>query len=329
MTKDKSRQRWEQLTHLLDRVDRRGVRDLEVGEVKNLCRLYRQVTIDLSQARSANDDPELMVYLNTLAARAHGRVYATKRVDVWPLFAFVLTGFPRTLRRCRWPVGVATGVFLLASLASGLAVVRDPDLAYSLFDEHVVQYENLRLEKQQGEYKGNFTFPLSDSPLVAAAIIGNNVRVAIMGFAFGALLCLPGLLLLVFNGRMLGTLSGMLWNAGYFVDFYSLIMTHGVLELSAICISAGGGLRLGWALIAPGELPRKDALRAASKDAFGLLAGSALMLVVAGIIEAFVTPHCSATVRWSVAGTSAVLLGLYLAFSGRGSFRDASQKRPA
>ena len=147
--------------------------------------------------------------------------------------------------------------------------------------------------------------------------MANNVLVAILVFAAGALYCVPALLLLVYNGRMLGTLSGLVWMQGYLLDFYSLVLTHGVLELSAICIAAGSGLLLGWAVIAPGRLPRRDALRAAAGDAFGLLAGAALLLVVAGLIEAYITPHFPAAVRWSVAGVSAVLLAGYLALGGR------------
>src|SRR5207253_5619366 len=128
-------------------------------------------------------------------------------------------------------------IFLLSTLASFLAVLRDPELAYSLFDERVVEYENLRLEKQEGEYKGNFTFTVTESPFVAVAIIGNNVKVAAIAFGLGALCCLPGVLLLVYQGRMLGTLAGLVWVHGFFVDFCSLILTHGVLELTAFCIA--------------------------------------------------------------------------------------------
>jgi uncharacterized membrane protein SpoIIM required for sporulation len=195
--------------------------------------------------------------------------------------------------------------------------VRDPVLAYSLFNEDQVEYENIRLERQQGGYRGNFTFTAGESPLVALAIIGNNVRVAAVCFGLGALLCLPVLLLLVYNGRMLGTLTGMVLSRGYFIDFYSLIMTHGVFELTAICIAAGGGLVLGWALIAPGALSRRDALRQSSGDAFGLLAGSVAMLIVAGLIEAHVTPHFPAPVRWTVAVASACALVAYFGFAGR------------
>jgi len=150
-------------------------------------------------------------------------------------------------------------------------------------------------------------------------IIGNNIRVAITTFAVGALCCLPVVLLLIYNGRMLGTLTGLVWNHGFFVDFYSLILTHGLLELSAICIAGGAGLILGWAVISPGRFERREALRRAAPDAFGLLAGTAVLLVFAGVIEAYVTPHFAAPVRWSVAATSGLLLTAYLALGGRGT----------
>lgn len=315
--KTASRERWQELTDLLNQADHRGTNKLSTAELKQLARLYRQVTIDLSRARSQGDNPDLVRYLNTLAARAHGRVYTTRPVNLRPLFAFALSGFPALIRRCALPVLLASGIFLLTSAASFLAVVRDPALAYSLFDEKTVEFENLRMEKQQGEYRGNFTFDVSTSPLVAVMIIGNNIRVSILAFALGALCCLPGILLIIFNGRMLGTLSGLVWNHGFFLDFYGLILTHGVLELSAICISGGAGLILGWAIISPGRLSRRDALQRVARDAFGLLAGSALMLVVAGIIEAYVTPHCSAQVRWSVAGVSTLFLVVWFGLAGR------------
>lgn len=311
------RRHWEELTRLLDRMDASGLETLSVAEVKRLCQLYRHVTMDLSRARTDGENPELLSYLNFLAARAHGAVYRARRVDLRPLVTFLVTGFPRLVRRRAGPLLFAAAVFLLTALASFLAVVREPELAYSLFDERVVEFENIRLERQEGEYRGNFTFDVSMSPLVAVTIIGNNIKVAVLVFAFGTLLCLPGVLLLVFNGRMLGTLTGLVWNHGYVVDFYALILTHGVLELTAICISGGAGLLLGWSLIAPGRLSRRDALQKAAGDAFGLLAGSAALLVVAGVIEAYVTPHFPQFVRWSVALASVFFLAGYFGLAGR------------
>jgi uncharacterized membrane protein SpoIIM required for sporulation len=317
MSREAQRQRWQLLTRLLDQAERRGLESLSVDEVRQLGRLYRQVAIDLSRARASGAHPDEVRYLNNLAARAHGQVYRPRSPSLRPLFLFLLTGFPRLLRRHGLAVLCAAGVFLGSALASFLAVVREPTLAYSLFDEQVVEFENLRLERQQGEYRGNFNFGVHQSALVAVLIIGNNLFVAIRAFAFGALLCLPCLLILLYNGRMLGTIEALVLAHGYFLDFNSLILTHGVLELTAICIAGGSGLLLGWALLSPGELPRTAAMQRVSPDAFGLLAGAAAILVVAGLLEAYVTPHFPRSVRWSVAGASAILLAAYWALAGR------------
>lgn len=313
--------RWQELTYLLNQVDRGGIAALTAREVKRMASLYRQVSIDLSQARAREDDPERIHYLNLLAARAHGRVYATKKVDTRPIVWFLLTGFAQLLRK-RWrPVAIATAAMFLPAIASTVAIIRDPEIAYSLFDPNMVEFENLRIEKQQGQYKGNFTFDTAVSHAAAAGIIANNCFVAIRSFAFGALFCVPGLLIMIYNGQMLGTYTGVLYNGGYAWDFYTLILTHGVLELSALCIAGGAGVHAGWALVAPGARPRSDALKSAAKDAFGLLAGSLVMLVFAGIIEAYVTPHYPAEVRLIVAGTTAILFGSYVAFAGRSPTR--------
>ncbi len=314
---DERRSRWKELDNLLVRVEKGGLARLSVPEVKRLGQLYRQVTIDLSRARTAAAHPDLLRYLNGLAARAHGQVYRAPPVNLRPVFLFLLTGFPRLVRRQWLPLLAATLVLAGTSLVSAAAVVADPNLAYSLFDPNMVEYENLRLEKQQGEYKGNFTFSVQQSSLVGALIIINNVFVALRLFAFGVMLCLPCLLFLVYNGRMLGTLEGMMLVHGYFLDFNALILTHGVLELSALCIAGGSGLLLGWAVIAPGRLPRREALRSIAPDAFGLLAGSLFLLVIAGLIEAYFTPHFPQGARWSVAGGTALLLAAYLTLAGR------------
>jgi uncharacterized membrane protein SpoIIM required for sporulation len=318
------RERWDQFSALLNQLRWRGIRSLSVDQVKQLCRLYRHVTIDLSQARAAGEDPAVVQYLNSLAARGHGQVYTTRGLSLRPALQFIAFGFAVALRRNWRTVSISVGLFLLTTVASALAVVRNPELAYSLFDPDVVEAENIRLEKQNGEYRGNFTFPPEVSPLMAAVIILNNVKVAVLGFTLGAMGCVLGLFLLVYNGRMLGTLSGLVWNGGYLLGFYSLIMTHGVLELSAICISTAGGLRLGWAAIAPGQTTRADAFRLAAGDAFALLLGSILMLVIAGLIEAYVSPHFGPQVRWSVAAGTGILFALYVTLAGRGHNKPRS-----
>jgi uncharacterized membrane protein SpoIIM required for sporulation len=326
MSEMDQRKRWKQLESYVKRLERGGLKKLTIAEIDELGHLYRQAAIDLSRARAGSEHPDLIRYLNHLAARAHGQIYRARRVKFVPMFMFLVTGFPRLVRIHAVPLLCAIGVFLGTAFASFVAVVNDPAIAYSLFDENMVEFENIRLEKQQGEYRGNFTFKTNESPLMAAKIIANNVTISMKAFAFGALLGLPCLYLLFYNGRMLGTLEAIVYNHGYFNDFNALILTHGVFELTAICIAGGSGFLLARAVIAPGERSRRDALKSVSRDAFGLLAGCVAMLVVAGIIEAFITPHYSQGVRWSVATICALFLAFYFGLAGRSFQTQPSAK---
>src|SRR5687768_10201059 len=122
--RQQQKERWRRLAELVARMERHGAESLTVAEIKEFCRLYRQVTIDLSRARSGGGDPELVQYLNRLAARAHSHLYSARRVSLSPFVKFLLTGFPQAFRRHWRAVALSAAVFLLTALASFAAVVR-------------------------------------------------------------------------------------------------------------------------------------------------------------------------------------------------------------
>jgi uncharacterized membrane protein SpoIIM required for sporulation len=121
-------------------------------------------------------------------------------------------------------------------------------------------------------------------------IMTNNIKVTIMAVALGFTAGIGTALVLVQNGLMLGGLSGAATNEHVDLLYWAVILPHGILELSAICIAGGAGLILARAIYAPGDLPRRDSLRLAGQEAARLLVGVALMLVCAGLIEGFITP---------------------------------------
>jgi len=314
--------RWKELTLLLERAERSNLRALDAEEVRRLCCLYRQVAIDLSRARTKGDDPQLIRYLNGLATRAHGQVYRTRSFNPLALVTFAWAGFPTLLRKNWKPVAITHVLFYLTALLSFLAVVNKPETAYSLFDEKNLEHENFRMEKQAkgkpgSEYKGNFTFTREESPVVAVFIIGNNIKVGCQSFAFGALFCVPALLVLVYNGLMVGTLEGVAYNHGFFGDLNVLLMTHGILELTAICIGDAAGMMIGWAMIAPGKRLRREAFKEAAREGFLLLAGACLMLIVAGTIEGFITPHYPQVTRYAIMVRVGMLMVFYFVLGGR------------
>jgi uncharacterized membrane protein SpoIIM required for sporulation len=138
--------------------------------------------------------------------------------------------------------------------------------------------------------RGQISTGVQDAPFAAAFIIQNNVRVALICFAGGVFLGIPTAFVLLSNGWMLGTVAAAVRLGGYDVQFWSLIAPHGVLELSVIVISGGTGLMLGDAILRPGRLRRTDSLSRVAKRAVLLALGVASLLIVAGTLEAFVSP---------------------------------------
>lgn len=232
---------------------------------------------------------------------------------------FITRGFPRLARRRIRPTMLAAVLIFLPAVVSCLAVRLDPELIHAVPGQRLLETERQRLANLQGEYRGNFTFTVEESPRKALEFIGGNVKGAFLSVLGGAIFCLPGMLLLIFEGCYLGILSGLMWNhqIATLGEYYSLILTHGVMEFTAMILAGGAGLLVGWILISPGLVGRGQALRNAMGDALGMFTGAVALFIVAGLLEAFVTPHFSALVRWSVAGSSALFVIGYFGWAGR------------
>ncbi|MGA9775209.1 MAG: stage II sporulation protein M, partial [Candidatus Dormiibacterota bacterium] len=153
---------------------------------------------------------------------------------------------------------------------------------------------------------------------LSAFIIQNNIRVAALACVLGLLLGIPTVALLLVNGFQLGVLAGASHLAGLDLQFWALIVPHGVIELTVICTAAGAGLRMGDAVLRPGLRSREEALVAAARPAVELALGAACLLVVAGIIEGFVTPSALPDpAKVAVGLASGALLYGWLLLSGR------------
>ncbi len=127
------------------------------------------------------------------------------------------------------------------------------------------------------------------SAAFATEVFTNNVRVAILAFAAGVLLCALTAYILVSNGAAVGAAGGLFAAAGELPRFFGLILPHGLLELTAVAVAGAAGLRLGWAIIAPGDRPRREALAEEGRRSVVIVLGLVFAFLVAGLIEGFVT----------------------------------------
>lgn len=303
---------WDRLEELLAALDRRGYRSLASGEVSEFGRLYRWATSDLAYADGRRFDPTLRAYLNRLTARAHAYVYGARTGESNRFGRFFTHAFPAEFRRSKWYVVACAVLFASAAVLAYWLVTIKPVNAYALLPAELITPLHGSL------HNTNFKFDNDLAPEVSSAIMTNNIRIAIITFAGGALLALPTFYFLIFNGLMVGGTGALYTNAGYGYDFWATIAPHGCIELTAIVISASAGTMLAAPIFNPGRLRRIDALKRNARRAGILILGVCCMLVVAGTIEGFFSPlRFPPEVRLMVGAATIVLMIAYFGFAGR------------
>ncbi len=304
---------WQKLEALLKIVDSKGLSGLDRSQLQELGRIYRSVSADLSRARVMNLNSDVQVYLNNLLVRAHNQVYQTKRNRWADLLDFFYREFPRLVRKHILYVTLAITIFAIPMAISYFMTIEDVHFAQLetskgqplLSDEMWNMIEHRQMWTDSAQHY---------SSTVSSLIATNNIRVAVLAFCLGITFGIGTSFVLCNNGLMLGTVFGVCHTYGMAGRLLSFIAPHGVLELTAIFISGGAGLLLGKSLLFPGQYKRLDALRLAAKDAGGMFGGCVPLLLVAGLIEGFISPRTdlSSTAKIAVSLATGVGLLLYL-----------------
>ena len=300
--------RWAALEAAIRSAKRGRLRNQSAGDIERFGLLLRQASSDLAIARRDHPDAPITEYLNTLCARAHPLLYRGRPWRPGAIGPFFATALPRSFRAA-WPYIVASlALMAIGFIAGWVAVDVRPDLRASLVPPSLFD------EMARGQI-GN---GVQDAPFAAAFIIQNNIRVALICFAGGMLLGIPTAIVLLGNGWMLGTVAAAVHIGGYDLQFWSLIVPHGVIELSIIVIAGGTGLMLGDAILRPGPLRRGDALAVAARRVVSLAIGAATLLIVAGTLEAFVSPSgLPEAAKLAIGAGAGSLLYSWLILSGR------------
>jgi len=302
---------WQRLEDLLTLLDTATLRRLRREEVRELGRIYRRTASDLAIARAESRDPRLINYLNSLVIRAHGRIYRADAQGGKRIRNFFARELPQTFRRTWRYTLLSFSVFTLFSVVGFVGTHYDPEFSEIVgvdpaFRELYIEtktpwWETLNEENQVG----------------ASKIMTNNIQVTIYTFALGATCGIGTLLYLAFNGALNFSVLALTYRAGFGNDLVTFMIAHGVIELSCIFIAGGAGLLIGSAMIMPGDLSRADALRTRGMEAVRLMMGVAVLLVVAGTIEGFISPvPMDPRIKYSIAAITGVSLYSYLLLAG-------------
>lgn len=270
------RAQWERLDALARR------RSLSSEEADELADLYRRAATHLSLLRSSYADPALVGRLSQSVARARGAV-TRAHTTVWgDLARFATRSFPAAAYRARWWwLGVAVA-FTVVVVTMSWWVAVNPDVQAA-----VATPEEIR---QLAEHDFADYYSANPAGSFAARVWTNNAWVAALSLVGGALLCLPAVYVLWQNAANVAVVAGLMASAGKLEVFLGLIAPHGLLELTAVFLAAAAGIRLGWQILDPGPRPRSVALAQEGRAAITLALGLAVVLLVSGVVEAFVTP---------------------------------------
>jgi uncharacterized membrane protein SpoIIM required for sporulation len=302
---EKRKTYWARLEQLVDRSNKGGISALDHRELQELGLLYRQTASDLATVREDVTSNQLTFYLNQLLGRAHNLIYMGHKQKISGLVRFYTQTFPQVFRETVPQTFLAFLIFTVTGIATWALTIHDPAFAHRMLGPEMMAM----IEKREMWTKSIVTI----KPLATSGIMTNNLAVCFTTFAMGITAGIGTIYMMFTNGMLIGVIGAATWQAGMALQLWTFVAAHGALELPAIFISGGAGLEIARGMLFPGLLPRRESLALAGGRAARLMIGIVPMLVVAGIIEGFVSPSGLATpLKFLLSGVLLVALTTYL-----------------
>lgn len=309
--------RWRSLELLVDALESRTTRRGEPApSAAELPQLYRKLCQDLALARRRLYGRELVQRLNDLALRGREQLYRKPSRMRERVLEFVARGFPQLVRDDARLFWIATALFYVPFFAMLSSAWFAPELLYRVLDPSQLQvYEEMYDPASERVGRGRDS---GGDVQAFGFYIANNIGIAFRTFAGGVLGGLGSIFFLVYNGIFIGAVFGHLTRVGMHVTLFPFAVGHASFELTAIVLSGMTGLKLGGALLAPGQRTRGSALLAVGPDCARLLYGIAGMLLIAAFIEGFWSSSSApVALKYAVGASLWLAVAAYFSFAGR------------
>jgi uncharacterized membrane protein SpoIIM required for sporulation len=272
------------LDELLRQVEKKGIKALRSGEIKELASLYRSVAADLARARTQQTSNIIIQNLQSLTTRGYNQIYQGSRRQEWQaVLDFYRWGFPAVVRQTFGYIALATAVFLFGGIIAWWYAWQDPTFLSLIVPEYLIK----KVQEDRQLWMGSI---VGIEPLASSSIMVNNISVSFAAIAGGITAGLYTTFLLVYNGLSIGAVATLVGQNHLAYPFWAFVFPHGALELPAIFFAGGAGFLIARAIVFPGKYKRGDALKFYSAQAAQLVFGIVPMLIIAGTIEGFFSP---------------------------------------
>ncbi|MGH1393702.1 MAG: stage II sporulation protein M [Trichormus sp.] len=276
---------WQRLDTLLRQLESKGLKSLKASEIREVASLYRSVVADLARARTQQVGNILIHNLQSLTTRAYTQIYQGSRRQEWQaVWDFYLWGFPAIVQKTFPYTLTATALFFVGLLVGWWYAWQDPTFMSLIVPESLISQVRDKHELWMGSIVGI-------EPLASSGIMINNIKVSFAAVAGGITAGALTTYIMVFNGLLIGAIATLVGQNNLAYPFWAFVFPHGALELPAIFFAGGAGLLLAKAILFPGKYRRGDALKFYAGQAVQLVFGIVPMLIIAGIIEGFISPN--------------------------------------
>jgi uncharacterized membrane protein SpoIIM required for sporulation len=314
---------WTELESYLDRLERAPERPLPLDDIRRFHYLYERTSAGLARLGGFATEPETRRYLESLVARAYGEVHETRtRQHRFSPFRWFFQTLPQTFRRHARAFGLSVSITVAGALFGGFAMAFDPDAKATALPDMFASHLGDPSERVAREEQNTHHAGAGRMSSFSAQLMVNNISVSIRAMALGMTYGIGTIIILFYNGVILGLVAVDYVMAGQTKFLLGWLLPHGVIELPAVMISGQAGLMLAHALIGRGQRKTIRArLRDASADVVTLIFGIVIMLIWAGIVEAFFSqfhaPVLPYPVKIAFGCLELVLLVLFLSHCGK------------
>jgi uncharacterized membrane protein SpoIIM required for sporulation len=314
------RPHWMELERALDKLEREPNYRLDLDALRRFHLLYERTAADLAKISTFSAEPETRRYLENLVARAYGEIHETRqRRARLQLLQWFFRTLPQTFRRHARAFQLSLAITIVGCLFGGLAILLDPGSKPTLMPfPHLQQDPAKRVAEEE---KATADRLAGQKTSFSSFLMTHNIRISILTMAMGMSWGVGTIVLLFYNGVILGAVAADYIRAGQIKFLLGWLLPHGVVEIPAILIAGQAGLVLAFALVGWGNRSSlRVRLRLVSRDIVTLIFGVGVLLVWAGIVEAFLSQYHEPVLPYSVKITfglvELVLLVLFLSKSG-------------
>ena len=317
---NEERSYWSELEAFLDKLEKKPEYKLDLARLERFHYLYQRASSDLSKLMTFSAEPHTRRYLESLVARAYGEIHESReKPHRFAPFYWFFNTFPQTFRRHIRAFGISFAAMLIGFLLGGFIISVDPDFKYILLPfPHLQGDPSERVAHEESADEDRIA---GLKTAFSSQLMTHNTKVSIFTLALGVTWGIGTAMMLFYNGVILGAVALDYMLAGETRFLLGWLLPHGSIEIPAILLAGQAGLILAGALIGWGQtISLKMRLRKISTDLVTMIMGVALMLVWAGIIEAFFSQYHEPVLPYEIkigfGVLELILLALFLGMSG-------------